>query len=290
MDADARVQRWLRSRTFHHADFPAERLAVERDATITVCVPAKDCAATIEPVVRTLMGLVEKGAIDEVVVVDADSPDGTADLARSAGARAVSESSLVPQFGPVLGKGDAMWRALSVLDADVVAYVDADAGDIGEHFACGVLGPVVCEPGAAFTKAFYRRPFRAGDTTLPDGGGRVTELTAKPLLRRFWPELAGFHQPLSGEVAARRTLLERIPFATGYAVEIAMLIDAYAEVGLRRLAQVDLDVRQNAHQSLAALGSMADQVLDAAVRRVADQHPVAGVVERPPMASVRSAA
>jgi glucosyl-3-phosphoglycerate synthase len=296
MGAPDRIDRWLRTRTFHHADFPPERLAVERDATISACVPAKDCEATIATVVRALAGLVEQGAIDEVVVVDAGSVDRTAELARREGARVVPEAELLPAFGPVLGKGDAMWRALTVLTGDVVAYVDGDSEDFGAHFACGIAGPIVCEPGAQFVKAFYRRPFRAGETTLAHGGGRVTELTAKPLLRRFWPELAGLHQPLAGELAARRSLLERIPFATGYAVETAMLLDVYAEVGLRGLAQVDLDVRQNAHKPLAVLGAMADDVLGAVSRRLEREGRLGGddaafaFTERPPMATVTPAA
>ena len=291
------LDRWLATRTFHHADFPPERLAVERDATVSVCVPAKECARTIEGVVRALVGLVEQGAFDEVLVIDASSEDGTAELARAAGAGVVDEASLLPAFGPVLGKGDAMWRSLSASTGDVVVFVDGDSDPFEAHFASGVLGPVVCEPGAELAKGFYRRPFRAGPTTLPEGGGRVTELTAKPLLRRHWPELAGFHQPLAGEMAARRALLERLPFSTGYAVEMALLIDAYRDGGLRRLAQVDLDARQNAHQSLAGLTSMADHVLEAATRRlVADGRltdpgtPVVEIVERPPMRTVRASA
>jgi len=291
------VERWLRSRTFHHADFPVERLAVERDATVSVVVPTKDCAATIGPIAETLLDLVTAGAVDEVLVVDADSADGTAAVAEAAGARVALESGLMTELGPVLGKGDAMWRALAVTTGDVIAYLDGDTEVFGSHFVTGVLGPVVCDPGASFAKGFYRRPFRAGETVMPVGGGRVTELTAKPLLRRFWPELAGFHQPLAGEMVGRRSLFEAIPFATGYAVETGMLIDAYLAVGLRGLAQVDLDVRQNRHQSLADLAAMADHVLDAAaVRLGADGRlsdagaPAVGVVERPPMASVRAAA
>ena len=280
-------------RTYHHADFPADRLAVERDATVSVVVPARECSATIATVVRALLGLVEAGAADEVVVIDAASQDGTAALARGEGAQVVLEGSLLPELGPVLGKGDAMWRALAATTGDVVAYVDGDTEDFGPRFAAGVLGPVVCGLGAELAKGDFRRPFRAGETVLPEGGGRVTELTAKPLLRRFWPELAAFGQPLAGEIAARRSLLEAIPFCTGYGGDFGMLIDAYERVGLRRLAQVDLDVRHNPHQPLDALGRMADDVLDAALRRAGVERGTGEadrVVERPPMASVRAAA
>lgn len=255
-------------RSFHHSEFPPERLRDERTATISVCVPARECAATIEHTVRELVGLQEAGAIDQVLVVDADSPDGTRELALAAGADVVQEAELLPGFGPVLGKGDAMWRALSVLTGDVVCFVDGDSAGFGAHFACGLAGTVACENAVSFCKAAYRRPFRVGEVDLPDGGGRVSQLTARPLLTMFYPELAAVRQPLAGEVAGRRDLLERLPFATGYAVEIAMLIDAYRAVGVTGLAQCDLDERVNAHQSLAALTPMAWAVLHVVVERL----------------------
>jgi len=286
-----RISRWERTRTFHHSDFPADRLAVERAATVSVVVPTRECAATIGGIARTLVDLRERGVVDQVLVVDADSADGTAAIAAAEGATVVSERALLPEFGPVLGKGDAMWRALAACDGDVVCYLDGDSGHFGEHFACGTLGPLLLEPGVRFTKAFFRRPFRDGGA---EDGGRVTELTARPLLRRFWPELERVRQPLAGEMAASRELLCRLPFSVGYAVETALLLDVHAEVGLRGIAQVDLDVRQNAHQPLTALGRMADEVLGAvAVRLERDGRlagPVDGPVERPPMRSVLEAA
>ncbi len=269
-------------RTFHHAAFPAHRLRNEREETISVCLPALEEAATIAGVLAPLVALRDGGVIDQVVVVDHASRDGTAEIAEAAGAEVHQQESLMPGFGPVLGKGDALWRSLSVLTGDLVCFLDADTEEAGTHVACGLLGPLVCEPDVAFVKAFYRRPFKVGDSVMPTGGGRVTELTARPLLRRFFPELAGFHQPLAGEIAARREVLESVPFATGYAVETAMLIDVAREVGTGAMAQVDLDVRQNRHQPLGDLGAMADAVLAAVVSR--DE-----LVERPPMASVRVA-
>jgi glucosyl-3-phosphoglycerate synthase len=278
-------------RSFDHSAFPPERVRAERDGTISVCVPSRECAETIAPIVRTLVALREAGVVDQVVVIDAGSADGTAELAAAAGAEVHQQAELLPDHGPVLGKGDAMWRALTVLRGDVVCFLDGDSEGFGTHFACGLAGAVACEPGVRFAKAFYRRPFRAGAVELPEGGGRVNELTARPLLRRFFPELADVRQPLAGEIAARRDLLERLPFATGYAVEIAMLIDAYREVGLDGLAQVDLDVRQNRHQPLSALGPMADAVLGAVAARLAREGrlvgvDVAGPVERPPLATL----
>jgi glucosyl-3-phosphoglycerate synthase len=278
-------------RSFDHRSFPPERLRAERRSTISVCVPTRECARTIEPIVRTLVGLREQEAVDQVVVIDADSSDGTAARAAGAGAEVHQEADLLPEQGPVFGKGDALWRALTVLRGDVVCFLDGDSERFGPHFACGLAGAVTCEPGVRFAKAFYRRPFRVDGVVLPEGGGRVTELTARPLLRRFYPELSGMRQPLAGEIAAPRALLERLPFATGYAVEIAMLIDAYREVGLEGLAQVDLDVRQNRHQPLAELGPMADAVLAGVAVRLAREGRLHGdtgaaPVERPPLATL----
>jgi glucosyl-3-phosphoglycerate synthase len=241
--------------------------------------------------VRTLAELRERDVVDQVAVLDAGSTDGTAELAIAAGAEVHQQGELLADQGPVLGKGDAMWRALTILHGDVVCFLDGDSEGFGPHFACGLAGAVACESGVRFAKAFYRRPFRAGAVELPEGGGRVNDLTARPLLRQFFPELADVRQPLAGEIAARRDLLERLPFATCYAVEIAMLIDAYREVGLDGLAQVDLDVRQNRHQALSALGPMADAVLGAVAARLQREGRLAGVevaaaVERPPLATL----
>jgi glucosyl-3-phosphoglycerate synthase len=250
--------------------------------TISVCVPARDEAATIASVVEPLVLLRDQGAVDQVVVVDA-SADGTGEIAARLGAEVHAQAALMPAFGPVLGKGDAMWRSLSVLHGDVVCFVDADTERFGAHFACGLVGPLVVDPEVQFVKGAYRRPFRLGDEVAPEGGGRVTELTARPLLQLYYPRLAEIRQPLAGEVAARRSLLERLPFATGYAVEIAMLIDAYELAGIDAIAEVDLDERQNRHQPLSELGPMATEVL----RTVLDRR---AIVERPPMASLRAAA
>ena len=304
------AQDWSRRRSHHHADFPAEAIRRRKRETISVCLPAREVAATIGPILDALLALRGDGVLDQVVVVDAGSGDGTAEIAERAGAEVHQEADLMPAFGPARGKGDALWRALSVLEGDIVVYLDSDSESFGPHFASGLVGPLVSDPDVAFVKAYYRRPFRLGAAAAPDGGGRVTELTARPLLNLFWPELAGIRQPLSGEVAARRRVLEQVPFATGYGVEIAMLIDAYRAVGLEAIAQVDLDVRQNRHQPLADLYPMACAVLQAAASRLAREGrlggplendllaPVPGgmealeleLVERPPMASLRAAA
>jgi glucosyl-3-phosphoglycerate synthase len=296
------AERWVEARTFHHSQFPAALLAAERSESVTVCLPARECATTVGAIVAELAALRDAGVLDEILVVDAGSRDGTAEVAVGAGATVVQESDLVASAGPVLGKGDAMWRALSVIESDVVCFLDADTRDFGPHFATGLLGPLLCDPAVAFVKGCYRRPFTQGDVSLPDGGGRVSQLMARPALTLFYPDLAGVSQPLAGEVAARRELLARLPFTSGYGVETAMLIDVWKAVGLDAMAQVDLDERRNAHQSLAKLSHMAYAVLTVIARRLeaegrlsdagaADPRPLLGpdgpqpvaLVERPPL-------
>jgi glucosyl-3-phosphoglycerate synthase len=257
---------------------------------VSVCLPARECAETVGEIVGALAELRDAGAIDEIVVVDAASADGTAAVAERAGAVVWQEDELLPSYGPVLGKGDAMWRALSALDGDLVCFLDADTQGFSASFAIGLLGPLVFETGISFVKAFYRRPFVQGGVSLAEEGGRVNHLTARPALALFYPQLAEVRQPLAGEVAARRELLEGLPFATGYGVEIAMLIDVWREVGLEGIAQVDLDEHRNRHQPLSALEPMASAVLASIARRLEQEDRLRGIehgpVERPPLASV----
>jgi glucosyl-3-phosphoglycerate synthase len=258
---------WYDRRTFHHSAFPLDELAQARRRTASVLLPARDEARTIGPIVEALMPLREAGVVEQIAVLD-DSTDGTGDIAASLGAEVYDQSSLRPEFGAVKGKGDAMWRGLQIARGDVVCYLDADSEQFGAHFALGLLGPVLTRDDIQFVKAFYRRPLRLEGMRLPEGGGRVTELTARPLLNRFFPELAGFLQPLAGEIAARRELLESVPFACGYAVEISMLVDVWRRAGSDALGQVDLDVRQNQHQPLLQLGAMAAAVTGAVMRKL----------------------
>ncbi|HEY1833546.1 MAG TPA: glucosyl-3-phosphoglycerate synthase [Solirubrobacteraceae bacterium] len=283
------AERWLEDRTFHHSSYPAARIATERTQTVCVCLPAKDCAATVGEIVTALFELREGGVLDDIVVVDAASPDGTAEIAREAGARVVQEDELLTEHGPVLGKGDAMWRALSVIDAELVCFLDADSEGFSAHFATGLLGPLVCEGGVSFVKGFYRRPMTGEGG---EGGGRVNHLTARPALALFYPELAGVRQPLAGEMAATRELLTSLPFTTGYGVEIAMLVDVWRRVGLDGMAQVDLEEHRNRHQTLAQLAPMALTVLTTLARRMREEGRLGGEgieeapVERPPLVGV----
>jgi glucosyl-3-phosphoglycerate synthase len=262
-----RAQSWYAANTFAHGQFPAERLVAEKSATVSICLPARNEAATIGPILGELAPLRELGLIDQIAVVD-HSSDDTGEIARSFGVEVYDQEELHPELGPVQGKGDAMWRSLPVLTGEVICFLDADSEQFGAHFACGLIGPLLCERQISFVKGFYRRPFRVGEVTMPDGGGRVTELTARPLLNMFFPELAAVEQPLAGEIAARRELLVQLPFVSGYGVDIALLLDAYRAVGLDRIGQVDLDVRQNAHQPLRDLGPMAYAVLQAVATRL----------------------
>jgi glucosyl-3-phosphoglycerate synthase len=285
--SETAAERWAKARSYHHSLYPPERIAAERRGRVSVCLPARECAGTVGEVVGALVGLREVGAIDEIVVVDAASADGTAVVAERAGATVYQEAELMPAYGRVLGKGDAMWRALSVLDGELICFLDADTEGFSAHFATGLLGPLVCEREVSFVKAFYRRPFGERDG---EGGGRVNHLTARPALALFYPELAGVRQPLAGEVAARRELLESLPFVTGYGVEIAMLIDVWRRLGLDGIAQVDLVEHRNRHQPLLALAPMALTVLCTIAWRLEQEGRLAAVegvpVERPPHASV----
>lgn len=291
---------WLLARSYRGHVYEARELLERKPGSVSVVLPARCVAATIGPLLDALAPLERCGLVDEAVVIDADSPDGTAAEAARHGALVLQESELVPELGPARGKGDAMWRGLAATGGDFVAFLDTDTVDFTPRFLLGLLGPLFEDPAIQLVKGSYRRPLRVGEESRPDEGGRVTELMARPLLNLHFPELAGFQQPLAGEVAAHRTLLERLPFPVGYGVEIAMLIDALRIVGLDALAQVDLGSRQNRHQPLRDLGAMAYAVLGAATRRIegvdppddgALLQPFAGrfemreacLVERPPL-------
>jgi glucosyl-3-phosphoglycerate synthase len=256
-------------RPFHHSQFPVGLLRELKREPATVVLPTREVADTIGPIVERLWSL--EGVVDQVLVVDAASQDGTAEIAASLGADVFQESELLPEFGQVLGKGDAMWRALAVADGELIVYLDSDTSDFSPHFATGLLGPLICEEGGvSFVKGHFRRPY-AGEvgTQVPVDGGRVTELTARPLLSAFYPELAAFVQPLAGEVAARRSFFDQLPFATGYAIETSMLLHARDVLGgTDGMAQVDLEERQNRHQPLSALGPMAYAVLRVILERL----------------------
>ena len=222
--------------------------------------------------------------VDELIVVDSRSTGGTAQVARAAGAEVVSQDAMTRGLPRLTGKGDALWAGLAASSGDLVAFVDGDLRDFSPHFVTGLLGPLLVDPSVEFVKGFYHRPLAVPGGTDPDGGGRVTELVARPLLNLFWPYLAGFVQPLAGESAGRREVLERVPFVSGYGVETGLLVDLLHDVGLDALAQVDLGTRAHRHQSLRDLSGMATQILAAALARAGVPTEVTEP-ERPPAVS-----
>jgi len=266
---------------FDHTEFPLGELLERKRRTVSVVLPAQEEADTVGLIVKRIGAL--EGLVDQVLVVDADSRDGTAAIAADAGAEVLQQASLVPEMGPVLGKGDAMWRALAAARCDIVVYIDADTRNFSASLVTGLLGPLLTDRGARFCKATYDRPYTSGDHEVANGGGRVSQLTARPLLAAFYPELADLTQPLAGEVAGARALFERIPFATGYSVETAMLLELYREIGPAAIAQVHLGERRNAHQSLDALRPMAESVLNAVTDRLQREGRLIGAPPAPPL-------
>ena len=269
LSVDLAVATWLERRRYRAADFSVQRLrAIKGATTITVIVPAKECAQTVPGVLRETAGpLVNAGLVDELVVVDAGSADGTARAAARCGARVFQQDQIASELGPAQGKGDAMWRALQQTGGDIVCFLDADTVDPRVEHLLGLIGPVLTDDAVTLVKGAFERPLSTGGVTVPDEGGRVTELMARPLLNMYEPQLAGFAQPLAGEIAARRELLEALPFPVGYGVEVAMLIDSLRACGLDALAECDLGSRQNRHQPLRTLGEMAYAVLAAVENR-----------------------
>ncbi len=254
-------------------DFEVTRLLREKQEqglTVSVCLPARDEEATVGQIVatvrRTLMEAVP--LVDEVVVLDDGSIDSTAEVATWEGARVIAADDVLVEAGPGSGKGNAMWKSLQVTTGDIVCWVDADIRNFGHHFVTGLIGPLLTDPATDFVKGYYRRPLHGE----PTGGGRVTELVARPILSVLFPHLAGFIQPLGGEYAGRRSLLESVPFVEGWGVEIGLLVDIVERVGLTGTAQVDLGVREHRNRPLDDLGPQATAILATALRRAGLSH------------------
>ncbi|WP_327293316.1 glucosyl-3-phosphoglycerate synthase [Streptomyces sp. NBC_01198] len=274
------VERWLTTRSWSAADRPLDLLLAAKRAagsagTVSVVLPALDEEATVGEIVgvirRDLM-TADVPLVDEVVVVDSGSRDATARVAADAGATVVSRDAILPRMPAVAGKGEVLWRSLLVTSGEIVCFVDADLREFDSRFVSGIVGPLLTDPSLHLVKAMYDRPLETGGGVVAAGGGRVTELVARPLLNLHWPRLAGFVQPLGGEYAARRSLLEQLPFPVGYGVELGMLVDSLELVGLDALGQVDVGVRHHRHQDEQALGRMAAAIYRTAHLRLARGH------------------
>lgn len=260
----AAVAGWMDGRSYHGTRWCPEDLCARKDGQcVSVVIPARNEETTVGSIVATIRRhFVERlPLVDELIVVDSRSTDRTAAVAAAAGATVVGQDDVLAGLDPMTGKGEALWKGLAASSGDLVVFIDGDLRDFSEHFVTGLLGPLLTEPAVCYVKGFYRRPLERGDWVEADGGGRVTELLARPLLNLFWPELSGFVQPLAGEYAGRRSALVQVPFVADYGVEVGHLIDLLDLCGLDGLAQVNLGVRRHRHQSTHSLGVMSGQIL-----------------------------
>jgi glucosyl-3-phosphoglycerate synthase len=309
---DDRTLDWFGRRTSRWQDWPFDALLAAKrrqSATISVVIPARNEERTVGGVVSAIARALDP-LVDELVVMDSDSTDATAEVAAKAGAVVYRTAEVLPAAGSFAGKGEALWKSLAVTDSDLLVFIDADLTSWGPHFVSGLIGPLLAEPEVQLVKGFYTRVRTETDGSSSTEGGRVTELVARPLISLWWPELAHIVQPLAGEWAARRSLMESLSIPVGYGVELATLMDTVARHGLDAVAQVDLGSRAHRHQANHDLALMAAELLVVAERRrprattsetaelrqfVRDEagrvHQVERsipVQERPPAASVRT--
>jgi glucosyl-3-phosphoglycerate synthase len=272
------VDKWFVQNTFVSSEFADLRKLLEakerQNLRISVGLPTLNEEETIRRVIRAIRSrLMERiPLVDEIAVIDSDSDDRTREVAREEGVPVHILGDILPEYGARRGKGEALWKSLHVLTGDIVVWIDTDVTDTHPKFVYGLLGPLLMRPDVHFVKAFYQRPLRIGGEMLASGGGRVTELSARPILNLFFPELSGMVQPLSGEQGGRRTLLEQLPFFTGYGVETGLLIDTLQRAGLGALAQVDMRQRIHRNQDLLSLSKMSFQILQVALKRVGEAH------------------
>lgn len=271
------ADRWFAENTFHASEFRDLKRLVElkerQGLTISVGLPTLNEEKTIGLVIRRIRdALMDRvPLVDDLLVIDSASTDRTVAIARELGAPVLQHDEILPELGSHVGKGEALWKSLYELRGDIVVWVDTDIRNIQPRFVFGLLGPLLREPRIQYVKGFYHRPLAAGGRWQPDEGGRVTELTARPLINLFFPELSGIIQPLAGEYAGRRELLESVPFFTGYAVEIGLLIDILDRVGLSGIGQVDLERRIHRNQSLVDLSRMAFVILKAGITKLEER-------------------
>lgn len=268
------VDKWFAENTFHAEEFSNLKdllaLKEKQGSTISLALPALNEEATVGKVIRLVKKeLMEKyPLLDEIVLIDSNSTDRTRQIAKGLGVPVYIHQHLLPELGSRPGKGEALWKSLLVTKGDIIAWIDTDIVNIHPRFIYGIIGPLLLNRSVQFVKGFYRRPLRVGDKVQAGGGGRVTELTARPLLNLFYPELSGVVQPLSGEYAGRREALEKSTFFSGYGVETGLLIDIFEQFGLRAIAQVDLLERIHHNQELEALGKMSFAIIQTVLRKL----------------------
>jgi nucleotide-binding universal stress UspA family protein len=273
-----RVERWFGESNFHHREFSdldrLVRLKESSGLTVSLVLPALNEAETIGPIVaRARRDLMERHPlVDELLVMDSDSTDRTREIAAAEGARVLIHQQVLTRYGSYHGKGEALWKSIYETCGDIVVWADTDVRNWHPRMVYGTIGPLIAEERIQYVKGYYRRPIVEGGVLKEGGGGRVTELVARPLINLFYPELSGLIQPLSGEYAGRRSLLETIPFFTSYAVEIGHLIDISDRVGLEGLGQVDLERRIHRNQPLEGLSRMSFVILQAVIKRLEERY------------------
>lgn len=269
-----KIDKWLETNTFHHGEFwdilKLVRLKEEQGLKISLCIPTLNEEKTIgKEIVILKSELMERyPLIDEFAVIDSGSKDKTLEVAASFGADTYSAKDILPEVGDKPGKGENLWKAIYQLKGDIIIYVDADISNIHPRFVYGIVGPLIINESIKYCKAFYDRPITYSSGVRASGGGRVTEILIRPLFSLFFPELTSLIQPLSGEFAVRREVLEKIPFPIGYGVETAHILDVYQEWGLEAFAQCDLDQRIHRNQSTNALGKMSFGILQTFLNRM----------------------
>ncbi|HXV80627.1 MAG TPA: glucosyl-3-phosphoglycerate synthase [Candidatus Binatia bacterium] len=273
-----RVDKWFAENTFHRSEFNDLQklvdLKLKQRLTVSLGLPALNEAETVGNIISTIKtDLVDEvPLLDEIVLIDSRSTDDTVAIARDLGIEVYVHQDILPQYGAKRGKGEGLWKSLHVLKGDLILWIDTDIKNIHSGFVYGILGPLLADPEVQYVKGFYRRPIAVGDKTFAEGGGRVTELTARPLFNLFFPELSGIIQPLAGEYGGRRTVLERVPFFVGYGVETGLLIDLFSQFGLQAIAQVDLEERIHRNQPLPALSQMAFAIIQVFIQRLEEKN------------------
>ncbi len=274
------VDKWFAENTFHRSEFDdldkLMRLKEKRRSTISLGLPALNEAETVGKIIRTFKERLqdEIPLLDEIVLIDSGSTDDTVKITQDIGIPVYVHQEILPGYGSYRGKGEALWKSLYVLNGDIIIWIDTDIKNIHAGFVSGIVGPLLKEPGIQYVKGFYRRPLKVDGKIYAEGGGRVTELTARPFLNLFFQELSGIIQPLAGEYGGRREALERVPFFTGYGVETGLLIDLFHQFGLRGIAQVDLEERVHRNQSLSDLSQMSFAIMQVFMERLQEKNVV----------------